>query len=192
MAAAFNLPVAPFCVGEVDPNLIRYGPPELADLGSGYVFASQVVDNVLELAWSHVGAVGVTTRRDLVVFDYWVHNQDRTLTELGGNPNLLWEPTGKDLIVIDHNQAFDDTFDNTTFFQTHVFAQSWNDVYQDFFDRPRYEHRMRVALERFEDVCDRMPESWLIVDDGVPGGLQPDHARAMLMEFSQDNFWDQR
>jgi hypothetical protein len=111
---------------------------------------------------------------------------------LGGNPNLLWGPARRDLVVIDHNQAFDDEFDADAFFQTHVFAQSWNEVYQDFIDRPLYEDRMRAALERFDDAYDKMPDSWLTVDDGVPGGLQPEQAKAILMEFSRDNFWSQR
>lgn len=111
MAQAFGLPVAPFRIAEVDERLLSLGTTEFDDLGAGYVFASRKAENVLEVSWSNLGRINEILKRDVLVFDWWVRNADRTLTHWGGNPNLLWDTRSKDLLVIDHNQAFDSDFD---------------------------------------------------------------------------------
>jgi hypothetical protein len=111
MAQAFGLPVAPFRIAEVDERLLSLGTTEFDDLGEGYVFASRKAENVLEVSWSNLGRINEILKRDVLVFDWWVRNADRTLTHWGGNPNLLWDTRSKDLLVIDHNQAFDSDFD---------------------------------------------------------------------------------
>lgn len=35
--------------------------------------------------------VEAATATDVLVFDWWVRNEDRHLTEMSGNPNLLWD-----------------------------------------------------------------------------------------------------
>jgi hypothetical protein len=52
MAATLDLPVADFCMAEVDEALIALDAPglELAELGAGYVFASRAVQSPMELS----------------------------------------------------------------------------------------------------------------------------------------------
>ncbi|PQP18101.1 hypothetical protein C5615_14965 [Burkholderia cepacia] len=152
LAREFGLPIAPFAVGEVDDAIIRFGAPELADLGAGYVFLSRRAEHVMEFTWLNVQEVSPAVRSDVLIFDYWVRNQDRMLTDLGGNPNLLWAPARKDLVVIDFNQAFDPDFDCDTFFSSHAFAGSWDHVFEDLLERQHYEDRLRAALGKFEDI----------------------------------------
>ena len=70
---------------------------------------------------AHMPQVDALTRKDVVLFDWWVHNADRTLTEKGGNPNLLWDLQHSKLAVIDHNQAFDTDFDQHRFVELQFF-----------------------------------------------------------------------
>lgn len=65
----------------------------------------------MELTISTVREVPDGIQQDVLVFDWWIHNGDRLLTERGSNPNLFWNPASRELIVIDHNQAFDPDFD---------------------------------------------------------------------------------
>ncbi len=60
-----------------------------------------------EITFANRSIVSKTRRRDLVAFDWWIKNGDRQLTEIGGNPNLLWTPESDSMVVIDHNMAFD-------------------------------------------------------------------------------------
>jgi hypothetical protein len=189
MAAAFGLPVAPFRVGEIEEELIAVGPPHFAELGAGYVFASEAVKNPLELSWTSLVNVDPAQQLDVIVFDWWARNQDRMLTALGGNPNLLWDSSASKMLVIDQNQAFDPNFDKAEFLQLHAFSRIWHKVYEDFVLRQIYEMRMQNALEQFEEACDRMPDSWLIVGDDVPLDFTPEQAYEMLLYCRHDDFW---
>ncbi|RQU99442.1 hypothetical protein DF039_37970 [Burkholderia cenocepacia] len=104
--------------------------------------------------------------------------------------NLLWHVVQQELIVIDYNLAFDDTFDAKQFLSGHVFAADWNAVYQDFIARPAYELRMREALRRFDEACDKMPDDWLEAAPGVPALLTPDEVQLVLERVDFDDFWN--
>jgi hypothetical protein len=189
MAEAFGLPVAPFRIAEVAVELIDVGPPYFGELGAGYAFASRAVPNALEMSWSLLGNVDPELQLDVIVFDWWVRNQDRMLTEVGGNPNLLWEPAASRMLVIDQNQAFDPVFDKSTFLELHAFSRIWHQVYEDFVTRQVYEMRMQNALEQFEAACDKMPDSWSVVGDDVPLGFTADEAYSLLLTYRHDDFW---
>ncbi|MDX9944074.1 MAG: hypothetical protein RBS35_04675, partial [Azonexus sp.] len=82
----------------------------------------------------------------MLVFDWWLHNEDRYLTELGGNPNLLWDIQAEQLAVIDHNQAFDPDFDTAHFLASHVFSACWNRVSTDLVEQAKYLEKMETVL----------------------------------------------
>ncbi len=84
----------------------------------------------------------------MLLFDWWVHNEDRHLTLRGGNPNLLWDMQLGQLVVIDHNQAFDRDFNASRFLDSHVFAACWNRIYGDHVERGRYQTRMENVLSK--------------------------------------------
>ncbi|WP_175701150.1 HipA family kinase [Burkholderia ambifaria] len=191
LASEFGVPVAEFAVGEVDRALVDFGAPEVADLGSGYVFLSKRVESVMELTWPNVADVPAQTQHDIIVFDYWVRNQDRILTPLGGNPNLLWNAASREVVAIDHNQAFDSDFDANTFFDFHAFAKSWDGVFGDLVERQRYEDRLQLALSQFDNICDRMPDSWWYLDEDLRLDFDQAAARTILTECLP-NFWSRR
>ncbi|MFP3709839.1 HipA family kinase [Paraburkholderia sp. SIMBA_009] len=190
LALAFGLPVAEFRIVEIPEEMEWLGLPDFQDLGVGYAFGSVIADSVIDLPFGFVDRVPDQLRRDVAVFDWWVKNDDRTLTSLGGNVNLLWHVVQQELIVIDYNLAFDDTFDPRQFLAGHVFAADWNSVYQDFIARPAYETRMRTALRRFEEACDKMPDDWLEVAPGVPARLTPDKVKHVLDRVDLADFWN--
>src|SRR6185312_2104269 len=113
---------------------------------------------------SHVGDVSEALRRDVLVFDWWVHNPDRTLTTLSGNPNLLWDGDSGKLAVIDHNMAFDPEFDVQTFSKTHVFAADICKVFQDLVEPARYAERLQAALVTWPEACQNVPAEWWFAD----------------------------
>ena len=141
LATAFGLPVAGYAVADVPEQLLASKVrPDIRDLGSGLVFASRQLPHVQELSLTTRARVPPELARDVLVFDWWVRNEDRHLTELGGNPNLLWDVAEDELAVIDHNQAFDRDFRHGRFLESHVFADYWNSVFGD--------HDLRAAYVR--------------------------------------------
>ena len=125
MATDFGLPIAEYAIADVPDTLIALGVRTdlRKDLGSGFVFASRLVPHALELTPTTRDLVPDNVAMDVLVFDWWLKNEDRHLTESGGNPNLLWDTSGEKLTVIDHNLAFDPDFNVVNFLDSHVFAQ---------------------------------------------------------------------
>jgi hypothetical protein len=191
LASAFGLPVAPYALAEVPDALIEFSVrPDIRDLGAGIVFASRELPHVQELSVTTRDLVSDELATDVLVFDWWLCNEDRHLTEKGGNPNLLWDVRLGELAVIDHNQAFDTSFDSKNFLESHVFAGCWNRVFSDHVERRKYIKRMESALDRLETVRDSIPDSWWHFDEGVPADVTWDEIAQCLERCRRDDFWN--
>lgn len=191
LASVFGLPVAGYALAEVPEQLIASNVrPDLADLGAGLVFASRKLPHVQELTPTTRALVPAPQALDVLVFDWWLHNEDRHLTEHGGNPNLLWDMVANELAVIDHNQAFDPTFNATRFLESHVFADHWNRVFNDHDMRTRYAQRMDKALKCLPAIRASIPSSWWWVADDVPANVSWDALANSLVRCRRDDFWN--
>lgn len=190
LAQAFGLPVAPFAVVDVPEALILTGlPMRLEDLGAGPAFGSQRVELTQEISVSHVPAVAPALQRDILVFDWWVHNLDRTLTDQGGNPNLLWHQEKSELVVIDHNLAFDPDFDPDDFFALHIFAGQAEAVFNDLAEQANYIEKMEALLPVFDTACNEAPAEWWWEGEGVPVNFDVAAAKVVLQRCLRDDFW---
>lgn len=158
LATEFGLPIAEYALAEVPDELVEADAfPGISQLGSGIVFASRELPHPQELTVITRELVPDATATDILVFDWWIHNEDRHLTEYGGNPNLLWDMQGSELVVIDHNQAFDRDFDPARFLGSHVFANCWNDVFSDHLERQRYGTKLDGVLSKLEHIRATIP-----------------------------------
>ena len=190
LARAFDLPVADFEIVEVPPELIKWcGRSDANELGAGLAFGSKALPHVQEFSISHIPKVEVQTRKDVVLFDWWVNNADRTLTEKGGNPNLLWDQENSRLAVIDHNQAFDAEFNPHLFAELHVFHANLLDIFDDLVEREVYRDRLSATFAEFDLACDNLPPEWWSVDDGVSTSFNRDAVREVLKRFMTNDFW---
>lgn len=190
LAKSLNLPVADFEIVDVPSELIKWADAETKrDLGAGLAFASRVLPHTQEFNMSLQAQVDTRLRRDILVFDWWVHNADRTLTELGGNPNLLWDQVDKKLVVIDHNQAFDREFNPHNFSHTHVFKSEIEHTFNDMVERLAYTDRLSLAFADFDSTCDNVPLEWWQVDEGVPADFSIEATRLQLGRFLDNQFW---
>jgi hypothetical protein len=162
----------------------------MAELGAGLAFGSQKLP-VVELSASHVQYVPDEQQRDVLVFDWWVQNADRTLSEAGGNPNLFWDVEQENLVVIDHNQAFDKAFLAPIFTETHAFRHQWHAVTSDGVLQKDYCSRFERAMTDWTAICDTVPVEWWFVDPErtVPTDFDLDAAQRLLMRFQSDGFW---
>lgn len=192
LAEHFGLPIAPYAIATVPDELIEADLSGwLRDLGAGEVFASRRV-NAVELTEAHRDRVPPEQQHDVIAFDWWVHNGDRNLTALGGNPNLLWNPAdGGSLVVIDHNLAFDPDFSAKDFVDLHVFADKISPMFSDFWLRDAFTDRYREALGIWEEACDNLPQSWMYLDPDqtVPVEFPFVRTRALLDRAFADTFW---
>jgi hypothetical protein len=82
-----GLPIPNFVIAEVPRALIEGSSrADAADLGAGFVFASELVADGQEITFAEVPGIDDDLKRRVLLFDWWVRNEDRTLTEAGGNP----------------------------------------------------------------------------------------------------------
>lgn len=191
LATAFGLPVADYALAEVPTELIELRVrADIGQLGAGIVFASRKLPHAQELTVTTRDMVSPALATDILVFDWWVHNEDRHLTELGGNPNLLWDVLSNELAVIDHNQAFDPAFNSSRFLASHVFAAHWDRVFSDHLERRKYKERMESALIDLNTIRDNIPDSLWLMDEGVPANVSWDEIVRCLERCRQDDFWN--
>jgi len=207
-SAPLGLPM--FRMAEVPHALIEGSArPDIRDLGEGLVFASMRIDDGQELTWSAAQGWPEETMAMLLLLDLWLQNEDRSLTALGGNPNLLvtevpplpdWDEEGalwKDqprremLWAYDFNLAFDEDFHRERFFAAHVFGGMLRRWPEGF--RERMEPQLRHALAEVRTIFAELPPDWLHVDgdDSLPVQLDEKRVTSVLeLPFTNpDNFW---
>lgn len=187
LAEAFGLPLAPFSLVEVVPELLEETQEEYQDIGVGLAFGSQQVDGVMwkELAISK--DVTIQIQRDLLVFDWWVQNMDRTPF----NTNLLWKADSKTVTVIDHNCAFDEEFKPAAFLEGHLFKEQQSSIFGDLATRAEYSRRLSGALPALDVACANIPAEWEWHDqqETVPAEYDLERAKRVVTRCNTENFW---
>lgn len=191
LALELGLPIAPFEIVDVPDELIESNQ-ELAELGSGPAFGS-CKQIITELNFAGLSEIPLDVQRDVLAFDWWVRNDDRTLSEFGGNPNLFWDATIKELVVIDHNQAFDPDFDKENFHKFHVFSSIQLSLFGDFDRRQKYAENFNRALGSWKSICDRIPDEWYYADKEmtVSADIDINGLLDILQLCNKDKFWEQ-
>lgn len=185
LAQAFGLPVPQFCLANVSTGLLSETPEIWQNIGMGVAFASASQQGYQWFELGFVDSVEQQLRRDLVVFDWWVRNQDRE----ENNTNLLWDHVSKSLLVIDFDASFDPSFFPTFFFNYHVFAKDWPTVSADCLLRSEYEEKLTNALAALQKACDTLPVAWL-KDAEASGEFSLEAVRAAIERCkTQEALW---
>lgn len=199
-----------FFMGEVPRALVEGSSrPDIRQLGEGLVFASLRIGDGRELTWPDAQGWPEETMALLLLMDLWVQNEDRSLSEDGGNPNLLveripqlpdddpegalWvdEPRREMLWAYDFNNAFDEAFDRERLFGAHVFGGMLKRWPEGF--RERMEPRLKMALAEVPAIFAELPLEWLHVDgdDSLPVQLDIGRVTSVLkLPFTDpETFW---
>lgn len=190
LAFAFGLPIAPFAQVRLDEQfalfLQRSGNRHLA---AGLAFGSRVAAHAREFEPTLLARCGPAFRRDLVAFDWWVQNADRTLGDYAGNPNLLWDTAGMQPVVIDHNMAFDPQFEADKFADTHIFQADFAELRADWVMRADYEQRFALLMPLLSEIWAELPQNWLVTEDGDIRCAPPEF-ETILSRVRRPHFWD--
>lgn len=188
LASSFGLGVPSFSLVNVSQELLAETSQGWRDLGAGIAFGSK---NYAAASWmepSMVNKVPLSVQRDVLVFDWWVHNSDR----ITHNSNLLWDTSKKHLVVIDHNMAFDASFSLSSFFNHHIFGDQWAFVASDLVLQAEYSHRLSEALTAsFTSACDNVPPewNWENIELDIPARVDISAIRAFLSRCDTPELW---
>lgn len=178
LARAFGMPVPDFAIADVPTHLVEGSDrTDIRELGAGPVFASSRLEHAREITWEEAKDWHPDVRARVLLFDWLVKNEDRSLSALGGNPNLLvtaeregeWDEDSRTkeranfhqcLWTFDFNLAFDPDFDENRFSGCHIFG---NTIIPEAL-RAEFEGKMATALAQLPRIFASMPTEWLYVD----------------------------
>jgi hypothetical protein len=183
------LPIPRFAIVYVDEVMIKYSNfKDIDQLGCGLVWGMETVAFVNTIQYSQAQKIDEQLQNKILLFDWFIKNDDRSLGEDGlGNANLLWKWDTQQLIVIDHNLAFDDGFDVDHFWNWHIFRKNPIEVFTKDFRREN-EPLLLSCISKIDEYFSAMPESW-IMDDGF--NRYRDNAKRKLLQVKDEpeNFW---
>lgn len=181
LGTSFGLPIPDFSVAWADTPF-----QQKKDLFE-YNFASSFVENIQDITTASLSSLPQQLINDLYMFDYWIRNGDRNLTEYGGNPNFFIDPKTGNPFVIDHNLAFDEDFDITNHKALHVCAPyvQWAVLFE--IEKERYERMFAKSLVDFENALKDIPQEWL---ERYPIQQIEAEIKPILERYRSNEFWE--
>lgn len=178
----FGLPIPPFKIAWLDHALVQYNS---FDIEAGYCFASLYKPNIQEITFNQIEGLNKNLLKDLFVFDYWIKNNDRNLTQYGGNANFFFDQGSKDAFVLDHNLSFANDFDLQAHKTQHVGSCCWEGL--DLVDRQHYEKKFEKAYSVVDNAVKNIPDDWL---ERYPEERIDEEIRSVLSEYKNEEFWE--
>jgi hypothetical protein len=186
----FGLAIPDCALVNIDEFLVEYDTELLTGMGSGIGFGSTLKPSLIEVNVNLLHKANPQILKDLFMFDYWIKNGDRTLTELGGNPNLYFNIVSSELVIFDHNLAFENHFnvdDHKLYHVSNFLFRGQTDLFEPIFERQKYEEKFIKALDGLDAIIATIPDEWL---DGIPNALgEINRIRVVLGAFKHDDFW---
>lgn len=153
----------------------------IEDLGAGTWFGSKAADNVDELRYKDLGKIDPNLCSKILFFDLLVQNGDRTLSPDSGNPNIL-RSSSQDVVVIDHNLAFNPNFDAPTVLKEHIFSRHRELALAK---RDEFSQLASIAEENLSQWWEQMPDCWLDVDTQITMKM----VKVMVSRHRHEAFW---
>lgn len=187
LGRALGLPLPPFSLVQLDEALVNELEPAWREIGCSPAFGSRQHRSAAWFEASLVKQVPVATQQAVLAFDWWVHNMDR----LTGNTNLLWDADRKNLVVIDHNMAFDPDFSASDFCQDHIFSAQWPVLCSDLVTQDEHVRRFMAALPQAQLACDNAPPEWHWANPemDIPANFSVEEALATLSRCATPELW---
>ena len=182
-----GLPIPPFLIAEVSPALVAAteDPVFASSIEPGLGFASLWQEPIADLTRSAISDFAPELLARVLVFDHWIRNGDRTLTELGGNANLFVKLDTNSLVVIDHNLAFSPHHDSTDL-EVHACREAWLETKRNMLFRLEMTETCVRARDSLDELILDIPGEWT---ENEPGMV--DQVRDTLSRIELDEFWEE-
>jgi len=189
LAQRMGLPMPEFAIMEISDDLIQSSVIDgVQDLAGGVAFGSRTIVGAQELTFTRAREVPASLQAEILLFDWWIRNDDRVLGPSGGNPNVLF--SGDEIWVIDHHNGFSKTFDVSRFGKDHVFRDAsaiWTPPWKE-----RLFSRMNDANSSFSDIWDSIPLAFHPEKDDTSeaSALERDRISEILAYRNTADFWN--
>ncbi len=187
LARELGLPVPSGKIAAVEADLVdALGDDEFrSSVGAGFAFASHWHEPVVPVSPSSLTAIDQRLLARIYAFDHWVKNGDRSLTELGGNPNLLIDLSDSSLLVIDHNLAFSTSYTSQEL-KWHACRNAWLDENQNLVFNQECETAFKQARRILPSIFDTLPCEWVDSEPNLLGEIED-----ILRRSDEVDFWEE-
>ena len=189
LGKAMALPVREVSFVDV-PEALAF-TEEVRILRPGIAFGSIELAQPDDLTFSQAESLPRELRAEVLAFDYWLRNSDRTLGPAGGNPNML-SSRGHPLTLIDHGNAFDPEFEVRSFLANHAFTPC-RALWLEAARRRAWKKRAKAALKRLPAMWEAMPACWHENDgDEMLHDFRLEDVMILLQQVEADEalFWN--
>nr|WP_301538112.1 HipA family kinase [Providencia rettgeri] len=162
LAKKINLPIPDFAIVHIPSDIIDFLPPHLrGKLACGYAFASQYIEDSASISFTLAHQlIDIQKQKEIYLFDRLINNSDRSLTQLGGNVNIIYNVKKQSYYLIDHNLAFASDCD-IEMFEYHVFSPRNRDWQYDMFDAISNEELIERINSSCNDALAEIPYEWI-------------------------------
>ncbi len=186
LGQALGLPIPPFVIASLPPLLFRPngGTSAAQAIGRQPAFASAWQESAQAVTPTSLTLQPQDMLARLYVFDHWIANGDRSLSEINGNPNLFVRLDDNALVAIDHNLAFDPSYDPAKELPLHACRDAWHRVHGRNALCADISDRMDAAIALLPAIIDSLPEEWLEDQEALSG-----HIAATLQRKHRPIFW---
>jgi hypothetical protein len=185
LGRSIGLSIPSFSLAQVSTRLLNsFSDTSVrSSLGPDTLFASLWQEPVEGLKTPDLPQFPQRDLAALYVFDHWIQNGDRSLSEHGGNANLLVRLRDKKLIIIDHNLAFMATYQPSELL-THACRGAWLDARRDLVFKGELERRMQQAMTTLASLEAELPAEWVEEEPGFAA-----YVRGVLYRINAPAFW---
>ncbi|MBB5281067.1 HipA family kinase [Pacificimonas flava] len=187
LAQNLEIPVPFFALGNLPrPLLDSYEDQRLStSIGSGTLFASLWKEPVEAMVMPLLQQMPSDTLATIYAFDHWIKNGDRSLSERGGNPNLMVELDSNSLIAIDHNLAFSNSY-RCSELTLHACRGAWGKKRSNNVFICQLCENMRRLTASLDEIFGQLPNEWVEDENDFLTSI-----RSTLYRVNQQAFWDE-
>jgi len=186
LANQMELPTPPGKIVSVNQALSKSSLIDTTEFGHGLGYGSLEFPDSNELESQKIKIIDQTLQSEILLFDWWILNEDRKLGKLGGNPNLLIDHHNQ-ISLIDHGNAMDEDFCINNFFSDHAMTDT-KTLWRDSSKRKHWLHKAQQQLHEVKMRWKSLPEEWL--SNGSTLTLQKVLNRLEYPFTTNSNFWE--
>lgn len=105
-----------------------------------------------------------------------------------GNINLLFDEITQQILVIDHNLAFDEQAN----FDAHIFSPQNREWRLDWIDKQTFTEKAIDILTNFDDIYQQIPDDWFPFeeDDFQKMENKIQKIKQLLTRITEEQYWD--
>lgn len=185
LAKSIGLPLPEFKIVFVPEELVEFTPDLQRDISTGHAFASQYIEGAVALTFTqsrNETIIPIEQQKLIYLLDNVILNGDRTLTEKGGNVNILYDVSHDKYYLIDHNLSFDQDVQPDDFLW-HVYSPRSRKWVYDMIDRVIYRQKVLDCTKKLPEIMGLIPTDWIVEDQFSAFVTQT------LEKANQDKFW---